>query len=161
MTVVVIILILSLLLVESYQSIQQNAESAKCLTNLSGLYVGVSSYVQEQGYWPQINPTLAAKEYAQEWITALARYGVSRQSWLCPTVQRTNGNPDVSLPQNVRVDYVATPFDNKPRTPYRWTTQPWFIEKGAPHPGGNLIIYEDGTTLTLVQAAHRPSPAQN
>ena len=71
------------------------------------------------------------------------------------------GNPDMSIPANIRVDYFASPFDNKPRTPYRWSNQPWFIEKGSPHPGGNLIIYEDGSTLTLVQAAQRPSPAQD
>jgi hypothetical protein len=67
----------------------------------------------------------------------------------------------MTITANIRVDYYATPFDASPRTPYRWSTQPWFIEKGSPHPGGNLIIYEDGAVLTLVQAAQRPSPAQN
>jgi type II secretory pathway pseudopilin PulG len=162
LTVIVIIMILSVVFVQAQQGWQQKAEQAKCLMNLKSLYAGASGYVQDQQHWPQIDTTLATEnstEFARQWYAALSPYSISPAIWVCPTAQRSMGNPDLYVSANMRVDYVATPFDNGRLTPYRWTTQPWFIEKTSTHPGGNQMVFEDGTTLSLVDAIRRPTTA--
>jgi hypothetical protein len=59
------------------------------------------------------------------------------------------GNPDLSDPNNVRIDYAATTFDDKPLTPHQWPKQPWFAEGGDVHGHGNLIIFTDGSISDL------------
>ena len=56
--------------------------------------------------------------------------------------------PDPAKPKE-RIDYYPTPFDNKEITPHRWAEQPWFIERGAVHGAGNLMIFPDGSVKTL------------
>ena len=58
-------------------------------------------------------------------------------------------NPDLTKPENVRVDYMATSFDSKPTTPHQWPRQPWFAEIGDVHGHGNLIIFTDGSVSDL------------
>jgi hypothetical protein len=58
-------------------------------------------------------------------------------------------NPDLTNPANVRVDYVAMPFDDKPTTPHQWPRQPWFVETVDVHGNGNLIIFTDGSISDL------------
>lgn len=159
MTVIVIIMILGVVLVQAQQNWQVKAEQAKCVMNLKSIYVGASSYLQDQQHWPQIDSSLATEngqEFARQWYAALAPYSIGPMSWACPSAQRSLGNPDLYLPGNMRVDYIATPFDNGRMTPYKWTTQPWFIEKTGAHPGGNQMVFEDGTILSLTDAARRP-----
>lgn len=161
MTAIVIIGILAVLLIGATDSWRARAEKAKCLTNLSGLYVGASSYIQEQGSWPQVDPHLVVGQgnvYAMQWFKALQPYGISRAVWVCPTIQRGLNYPDLTDSNLARADYLATPFDTGARTPYKWSTQPWFIEKTSSHPGGNLMIFADGLTLTLIDAARRMPP---
>ena len=93
----------------------------------------------------------SSPEVAQRWIDALQPYGLDQGTWLCPTVQRLMGGPDMSKEENRRIDYVPTPFDSNPMTPYRWSTQPWYIEKGNMHGSGNLIIFPDGHIQSLYE----------
>lgn len=163
MTVLVIILILAVMLLQASTGWRAKADQARCIENLKSLYVGATNYILEQGHWPQISTDLIADggaPYAQAWREALAPYGISRQTWLCPTIQQSLGQPDVEMPSKARTDYLATPFDDKANTPYRWSTQPWFIEKGASHPGGNLMIFEDAQVMTIQQAVRRIPPPQ-
>ncbi len=53
--------------------------------------------------------------------------------------------PDYNDPAHARIDYIATPFDDKPFTPHQWPRQPWFIESGDVHGNGNLLIFTDGS----------------
>ena len=76
-------------------------------------------------------------------------FGPSEKSWICPTIQNLMQNPDYAKSENVRVDYIATPFDDKPTTPHQWPPQPWFIETGDVHGHGNLIIFTDGSITDL------------
>jgi hypothetical protein len=62
-------------------------------------------------------------------------------------------NPDYLKPENARVDYVATPFDDKPTTPDQWPRQPWFAEVGDVHGHGKLIIFTDGGITDLKTVA--------
>jgi len=83
------------------------------------------------------------------WIATLKPFGPSEKSWICPTIQNLMQNPDYTKSENVRVDYIATPFDDKPTTPHQWPRQPWFIETGDVHGHGNLIIFTDGSITDL------------
>ena len=153
--VILIIAILLTMLVAISDSVRARAEKASCMANLRGLYSGASSYVTDQGHWPQINPLLVrdeSKQYARLWIDSLSPYGFSQVNWICPSQQRALGSPDLTEKNYARVDYNATPFDDRPYTAYLWPTQPWFVEHAAAHDGGPLLIYTNGQVVTLSQA---------
>ena len=118
-------------------------------------------YVQDNNQWPQIKLSSeddgAEAEYAQEWITALAPYKVTNKTFICPSVENLLGNPDFTATANVRTDYVATTFDDKPTTPHQWPRQPWFAEIGDVHGNGNLIIFTDGSISDLKTITANPS----
>lgn len=102
--------------------------------------------------WPQIAQTSGdaePEEFAEEWIGALAPFEITRKTWICPTIQNLLENPDYSNAATARIDYIATPFDEKPGTPHRWPRQPWFVERGDVHGHGNLIIFTDGSISDL------------
>lgn len=154
MTVMVVIGILVTMLVPVVSSMTARMERSKCTANLRTVYLGAESYLQDQKRWPQINPALAAsatsEQYARLWIAALAPYKVPKESWRCPTVQKAmeeGREPNEKLKE--RIDYFPTPFDDKEITPHRWATQPWFIERGAVHGDGNLMIFPDGSIRSL------------
>lgn len=152
---ILIIAILLTMLVGISDSVRARADKANCMANLRGLYSGASSYVTDQGHWPQINAGLSrdnSKEYARLWIEALQPYGLSQVNWICPTQQRALGGPDLTDKDLARIDYNATPFDDRPYTAYLWPTQPWFVEHAAAHDGGPLLIYTNGQVVTLSQA---------
>ena len=155
MTVIVIIGILMTMVFGAMSDIQYRADRAGCVTNLKTLYTGAAIYIQQQGSWPQIDPHHMSDgntQYAQEWIAALQPCGVARTNWVCPSVQRLLHSPDVALPKNIRVDYVATPFDDKAMTPYIWPKQPWFVESASVHGDGNMLIWASGQIVSLKEA---------
>lgn len=134
--------------------VRARAQRVRCSTNLRNLAVAANLYLQQNGSWPQIAPAgggsgSSEEEYAEAWIAALAPFGPTRETWICPTMQNKMGNPNYSSPETARVDYVATPFDDKPNSPHEWPRQPWFIETGDVHGHGNLIIFTDGTISDL------------
>jgi hypothetical protein len=127
-------------------------ERVNCTNNLRQLYVGASAYYQQYRSWPQVNPALlgsANHAYDEAWIEAFLPFGVPRQTWICPTMQRDLGNPDYTQPENYRTDYLAMPYDSKPLTPTKWPSQPWFAERGNVHGTGNLIILANGSVTDL------------
>jgi len=161
-TVVVIIAILAALLLPVFSSLRSRAQRVQCTANLRSLYLAANVYVQQNGSWPQITMSdsdTAEQDYANAWIAALAPFGPTQKTWICPTIQGLVGNPDLSNPQNVRVDYIAMTFDDKPTTPYLWPRQPWFAELGDVHGHGNLIVFADGSISDLQTVAANASPA--
>ncbi len=135
--------------------LRARAQRIQCMTNLRGLHTGAALYLQEHGMWPQISADADedGSDYAQAWMTALQPFSVADKTWICPTIQNLLGNPDLTDPANMRTDYVATPFDDKPTTPHKWARQPWFVEVGDVHGNGNLIIFADGSILDLKTVA--------
>lgn len=151
---IAIIAILSVIGLGVASKLRARAQRVRCSTNLRNLAVAANLYVQQNGSWPQIPPAgggsgSTEEEYAEAWIGALAPFGPTRDTWICPTMQNKMGNPDYSSSETARVDYVATPFDDKPNSPHEWPRQPWFIETGDVHGHGNLIIFTDGTISDL------------
>ena len=150
--VVLVIAILVAIIIPIVSKMRERAQRVKCANNLRNLGVAGNLYLQQHGSWPQI-PAASAEvpgtDYATAWIAALEPFNAKRETWICPTIQNLMGNPDITDPENTRVDYIATPFDDKPITPAQWPRQPWFIERGAVHGNGNLIIFTDGSISDL------------
>jgi prepilin-type N-terminal cleavage/methylation domain-containing protein len=162
LVVLVIIGILVTLSLPVISGMRARAQRAQCTANLRSLYVATESYIQQNGSWPQIpisDSDAAEQEYALAWIAALKPFGPTQQTWICPTIQNLSGNPDLSNPDNVRIDYIATSFDDKPTTPHQWPRQPWFGEVGDVHGNGNLIVFTDGSISDLKTVAGRVAPA--
>ena len=157
--VIVIIAILATLLLPVLSSMRGRAQRVQCTANLRSLYAAAESFVQQNGSWPQISMAddsdAADQLYASRWIAALSPFGPTQKTWICPTIQTLLQNPDITRPENVRVDYIASAFDDKPMTPHQWPRQPWFAEAGDVHGNGNLIIFTDGSISDLNTIAHR------
>ena len=156
--VFVIIAILSILTLPVISGLRARAQRVQCMANLRSLYTASELFIQQNGSWPQIvmpddDSDSAEQKYAKSWIDALAPFGPTQKTWICPTIQNLLGNPDLSDPSNARLDYVATTFDDKPMTPHQWSRQPWFAEVGDMHGHGNLIIFTDGTISDLKTVA--------
>lgn len=148
-----VIAILATLTIPLISGLRSRAQRAQCMANLKTLYVGANLYVQQNNQWPQIlviaNKDKTSEEIAALWIAALEPFNVPRQSWICPTHQEALGNPDYTKPENTRIDYGTTTFDDKPTTPHEWPGQPWFVEEGDVHGNGQLIIFADGSISDL------------
>lgn len=148
---VVVVGILSVLVLAGVSKLRARAQRIKCSNNLRNLAVAGNLYIQQHDSWPQVRRSSDgdATEYARAWIAALEPFGATRNTWICPRIQNLLQNPDYSQPENARVDYVATPFDDKPMSPKEWPRQPWFVEAGDVHGNGNLIIFTDGSISDL------------
>lgn len=158
--VIAIVAILAVLAVPLISNMRERAQRAQCAANLKNLAVAANLYLQQNNdVWPQIRPVTAGaapEDYANAWIAALEPFALTRKTWICPTMQAGLGNPDYSTAENARIDYFATPFDDKPGTSHEWPRQPWFIETGDVHGKGNLILFTDGSISdlnTVVQSA--------
>jgi type II secretory pathway pseudopilin PulG len=156
--------ILVTMLIPVISSLVARAQRASCTANLRSLYVATESYVQQNGSWPQIRLTDSSDEgqaaYAKAWIAALSQFGPSQKSWICPTVQNKLHNPDLSKPENIRIDYRAMYFDDKPVTPHRWPRMPWFAETQDVHGNGQLIVFTDGSISDLKTVAGQAAKAK-
>lgn len=151
-SVVVIIAILVALTLPILAKMRARAQRVECAANLRNLSVAANGYLQDNGMWPQIpvgDASTPREEFAEAWIDALSPFGATRDVWICPTIQNLLQNPDYSTPDTARIDYIATPFDDKPTSPREWPRQPWFVETGDVHGNGNLIIFTDGSISDL------------
>ena len=152
MTVVVVVSVLAAMFLPLMDHFRQKSEVVVCTQNLKGLHVAGANYVNEFEHWPQMNNKLVGKpEFARAWHDAFAPYGIAPVNWACPSVQRMMKNPDLTKPDGARVDYHATPFDQERMTPYKWPTQPWFVEVADFHGDGPLIIFCTGQVKSLKQ----------
>jgi prepilin-type N-terminal cleavage/methylation domain-containing protein len=157
--VLAIVGILATLTLPLYSMLRARAQRFQCTANLRSLYISADLFVQQNGSWPQIPRTSSAtgsEDQAKAWIDALAPFGASAKTWICPTMQGLLGQPDYWNPENARIDYIPMSFDDKPTSPHQWPGQPWFLETGNVHGNGNLIIFTDGSISdlnTVVQGA--------
>ena len=145
LVVLLVIAIISALLFESYKSFEARAQRTKCAVNLRNLYVALDADTRDQGHWPQCPYAIGEPEFDQWWLKELSHYNLSRASWECPTLQQLQEGGQAEKKDAKTIDYVPTPFDDQPRTPYKWATQPWAVEVGDFHGDGNLILFPDGS----------------
>lgn len=159
-TAILIIAILSVMIMPIIATVRSRLDRTRCMANMRSLHVATALYVQERRSWPQLVTPGASgtSQTAGRWIDALRPYGLDENAWVCPTIQRLRGGPDLIKEENRRIDYAPTPFDSNVLTPYRWATQPWFIEKANMHGNGNLIIFPDGHIQSLYEIRDRVNP---
>ena len=149
-TVVLIIGILLAMILPGFTYLRNRAERTACAQNLRSLYVAATSYIQDRGSWPQIDPGLVGTpQYPEAWIQAMEPYQLGPKNWVCPSVQRALQNPDLMKPETRRIDYMGTPFGADRLLPYKYPRQPWFIERGDMHGEGQLILFPSGQVQTL------------
>ena len=163
-TVIVIVLLLIVLLFPAYQGLGARAGRAGCTSNLRALHVAADSYLQDHHTWPQIAVSGSTEQqFASAWIAAFRPYNLDVNSWVCPILQKQASHPDLNDPDNVRIDYIPSPFKAGQQYPYKWANQPWFIEKANAHGTGNLIIFPDGhvedAMSVLARSKHHASGA--
>jgi prepilin-type N-terminal cleavage/methylation domain-containing protein len=149
-TAILIIAILLAMILPGFTYLRNRAERATCAQNLRNLYVATTSYIQDRGSWPQIDPGLVGTpQYPEAWIQAMEPYNLGTKNWVCPSVQRALNNPDLMKPETRRIDYLGTPFGTERHLPYKYPRQPWFIERGDMHGEGQLILFPSGQVQTL------------
>jgi type II secretory pathway pseudopilin PulG len=151
--VVGVVAVFAALLVPVASAMRARAQRVQCTANLRNLYNAANLYVQQNGSWPQISMGDSSdnsfQDYARGWIAALAPFGPTHQTWICPAIQNSMGNPRYWEPDNVRVDYYAMAFDDKAMSPHKCRRHPWFVETADVHGHGNLIIFSDGSVSDL------------
>jgi prepilin-type N-terminal cleavage/methylation domain-containing protein len=163
LSVIALIAVLIILAFPAMSALRSRAQRAQCTANLKSLYVAADLYLQQNEQWPQIaisdddEDDSSPGDMGNGWIAVLKPFGISEKAWICPTIQDKLGNPNYIQPENIRVDYVATPFDDKPLTPLTWPTQPWFVEVGNMHGKGNLIVFTDGSISDFETVLKRQS----
>lgn len=143
--------LLATLFVAIASHFSERAEAVKCANNLKSLHVSLAGYLQDVGHWPQEpNDVWASNDndaYEDWWIATLKPFGATEKVWQCPTIYRkvtshsSKGRP--------KVHYTPTMFDDKPYTPYKWSTQPWLVEIGNMHGQGALIGFPDGSVKPM------------
>ena len=89
MAAVVVLSILATLCFPLLGHLRSRFESIKCKANLSGLGLGMNSYIADHKVWPQISAekkqegqdsspvSSEAQSQAEKWIAVLAPYGIS------------------------------------------------------------------------------------
>jgi len=144
-TVALIVIILIVLLLPVAGTVQSRLERTRCIKNLQNLHVAANLYIQEHYAWPQIElANRTSDQIAKDWQEALQPYGITLDGWICPTFQKLNHSPDVTQPENRRIDYIGMRFAPKPQEPFSATNYPWFFEKVDVHGNGQLLIFSDG-----------------
>lgn len=146
-----VLTVLMVIIFKAVPSYQARADGVKCAQNMKSLQVSLGSYLQDVGHWPQEPEDiwLANNNDAYEdwWLKTLAPYGGTDMVWQCPTIRRKvvikskDGRP--------KIHYTPTMFDDKPYTPYKWSTQPWLVEIGNMHGRGALLAFPDGSIRAM------------
>lgn len=164
LVVIAVIAILVILALPVVSTVRTRGQRAQCTANLRNLYLAANLCVQQNGSWPQIflasSEDNDAQTFAKQWIDALRPFGPSEKTWICPTVQEEQHNPDYTQSANTRIDYMPMAFDDKPTTPHQWPRYPWFMEQQDVHGNGQLIAFADGSIsdLKTIAASASPSP---
>ena len=143
--VLLIISILAALMFESFKNLEARAQRTSCTSNLRNLWIALDAYTRDQGHWPQCPFEIGHPQFDTWWIKEMSRYNLTRASWECPTYKRLQERGDAERNEGKTIDYIPCPFDDSPRTPYKWPNQPWAAEVGDFHGDGNLILFPDGS----------------
>lgn len=138
-------LLVSLVVMVS-STFSKRAKKVKCIANMRVLHGALSDYLADKRSWPQMEEgryDFKEEEFFRFWITATEPYGMSQESWQCPSDRLIDvmlGDMEVEFFGS----YNVTRFDSNPSTPYRWN-QPWAMERGNFHGNGAHILLPDGS----------------
>ena len=146
--VVVILSILATLSFPLNAYFRKRGEQAVCIGNLRILHNGALGYLQDHDMiWPQ-KPAAFEDEHDtwKWWYETLKKYEVRQDHWLCPADRQT-ADQKKKNPERHASSYIPTEFDSFPNTAFRWSSQPWFMERGQNHGKGQgaNILMPDGS----------------
>lgn len=130
-----------------YGLIRRKAEAAACAANMKSLFSALQVYTTDKGHWPQPPASALGDEdkFWNFWITVLAEYDVTEETWMCPTYKRLSSEKDS---RKRKATYLPTGFDKvNALTPYRWSNQPWLVEIGDHHGDGPLMLKPNGAVV--------------
>ncbi len=145
-----ILAILILCIFRATQNAAARADVVRCMGNLRNIHVALELDLQDTGHWPQCPFEMGEDGFDQWWVHELERYHIPLSAWTCPTIMREQHLID-QKPEDIKIHYVPTPFDDSPFTPRRWATQPWLIEIADAHGEGNLMCFPDGAIMGLTR----------
>lgn len=141
---------LAVLIITVSDDVRARAEKANCIANLRALHVGFASYLQDHKQWPQEpEEGLTDEQFGRWWVDKLLPYTGDSKVWFCPTDLRLDSA--IADERSPRLSYTPAMFDEHEFTPYRWSQQPWAIEVGDFHGGGNLILFPDGSVRASLE----------
>lgn len=138
-----------------YETFQERARKARCISNLRNIHAGLLGYLTDKGHWPQMEEDkydFTEKQFFEFWVDATEPYGCGEDAWACPSDRAL----DRLSPQKRKTyigSYVTTRFDKKAQTPLRWN-QPWVIERGDFHGQGQHILLPDGSVQSALNPFH-------
>ena len=138
--------ILVSLAVLSYQPVMNAAQSMLCISRMRTLHSGLSDKLVDSGSWPQPPEALNEQSLEDWWIKQLLPYGITPNTWLCPTAKNFFADAPNS---STKSSYVVSSFDKSPTAPYKWALQPWMIEVVGVHPDGPHVCFPDGSIKNL------------
>ncbi|MDB4662798.1 type II secretion system GspH family protein [Verrucomicrobiales bacterium] len=143
LVVFAVVAILAGVVISISDSFRKRAETAQCLSKMRTVHSGLSSYLIDQGHWPQLPPEameFSETEYFTFWMKSIEPYGISEENWLCPS-DKINKE---KFKKEKTGSYIPTAFDGFMITPHRWN-QPWLVERGDLHGKGAHIAMPDGS----------------
>lgn len=149
--VVALIGVLASLLTLGFQHSLRKTEAANCMSNLRGLYTGLSSLHLDLQQWPQLPEHVVPGTIEEEefWIETLKPYGLREKDWKCRTQERLLKS-DKSSGEVAKIHYIPALFDSVQMRPRLWV-QPWVMEIGDVHGNGNHVLLSDGSVRTYRQ----------
>lgn len=122
------------------------AKKAKCISQMKAIHGGLSGYVTDVGYWPQMEEGkvgYSEDEFFKFWVTSTEPYGLDKEVWLCPSDAGYHTLAKENIGEYIG-SYVPTRFDKKPQRPFQYN-QPWLLERGNFHGRGCHILMPDGS----------------
>jgi prepilin-type N-terminal cleavage/methylation domain-containing protein len=155
LAVVSILAILAALITATSPTIFRTMERSRCISNLRNLHVALGLYLNDQGHWPQVPPSIVINSPEEDaWWRETLKGNMPDRSWHCPTLVRTakERNMEMALREN---HYVPTLFDSGQQTPNKWDNMPWAMEIGNNHGSGLLIVDKSGAVLPYEEFRNR------
>lgn len=135
-----------------FSYMKARAKLASCVSHLRALHTCFNTYMLDHDMvWPQppegvLESSGDEQEEWEWWHKTLLPYGGTKAFWLCPADaesqdQMRNEKDDFAA------SYIPTQFDEVPNTAFKWSSQPWLIERGEMHGKGRgpNILMPDGT----------------
>ncbi len=144
-----IVALLVAVLIPVMGTMRERARKAKCLSHLRLIHSGFTGHINDKGNWPQLPEEdkergLSESEFFEFWVASLEPYGVPEEAWICPSDRRFERLIEQEGKKVFRGSYVATMFDEKAATPFKWN-QPWVMERAGFHRGGAHVLMPDGS----------------
>ena len=144
-----VVLLLVSIFIPAVGTFRGRAKKAKCLSQMRVIHAGFVGHIQDVGRWPQMpeaqdEANLTEDEFFRFWVAALEPYGVNEDTWLCPSDRKYDDLPQEAKEKLFKGSYIATRFDDKAATPFRWN-QPWLMERAGFHGKGVHVLMPDGS----------------